>query len=72
MLHASIIISERIVNKMAHVITEECIACGACEPVCPTSAISMGEEIYVIDASKCTDDGECVKVCPVDAIHLQE
>ena len=53
---------------MPHVITEECISCGACEPVCPTSAISMGDEIYVVDASKCTDDGECVKVCPVDAI----
>jgi NAD-dependent dihydropyrimidine dehydrogenase PreA subunit len=32
----------------------------------------MGDEIYVIDASKCTDDGECVKVCPVDAIFKQE
>jgi len=57
---------------MPHVITEECISCGACEPVCPTSAISMGDEIYVIDASKCTDDGECVKVCPVDSIIKQE
>ncbi len=34
---------------MAHVINEECIACGACEPECPEEAISEGDEIYVID-----------------------
>jgi len=53
---------------MAHFITDACIACGACEPECPENAISMGAEIYVIEASKCTDDGKCVEVCPVDCI----
>jgi ferredoxin len=53
---------------MAHFITDACISCGACEPECPVNAISMGDEIYVIDASKCTDDGNCVEVCPVDCI----
>ena len=53
---------------MAHVITDECIVCGSCEPECPEGAISMGEEYYEIDAEKCVDNGACVEVCPVDAI----
>ena len=42
---------------MALLITDECINCDVCEPECPNEAISMGEEIYVIDPSRCT---ECV------------
>lgn len=53
---------------MAHVISDECISCGSCEPECPVNAISQGESKYVIDAEKCTDCGACVEVCPVDAI----
>jgi ferredoxin len=57
---------------MAYMITEACINCGACEPECPNEAISAGEEIYVIDSSKCTecvghfDESQCASVCPVD------
>lgn len=53
-------------------ITEECINCGACEPECPNEAITAGDEIYVIDANKCTecvghfDESQCAAVCPVD------
>ncbi|MGD2090874.1 MAG: 4Fe-4S binding protein [Candidatus Aminicenantes bacterium] len=53
---------------MAHVISDECISCGACEPECPEEAISEGDEIFVIDPAKCTDCGTCVEVCPVEAI----
>ncbi|UCF78922.1 MAG: 4Fe-4S binding protein [Candidatus Eiseniibacteriota bacterium] len=51
---------------MAYTITEECIACGACEPECPEEAISEGDPVYIIDASKCNDCGSCAAVCPVD------
>ncbi|MCX7736113.1 MAG: YfhL family 4Fe-4S dicluster ferredoxin [Candidatus Kapabacteria bacterium] len=57
---------------MALKITEECINCGACEPECPTNAISEGPEIYVIDPDKCVecvghyDSPQCAAVCPVD------
>lgn len=57
---------------MATQITDECIHCGACEPVCPTEAISEAEEIYVIDPHLCTECVgslsyvACAAVCPVD------
>ncbi len=53
---------------MTHIITDECIACGACESECPMEAISEGEEKYSIDAEECTDCGACVDSCPVEAI----
>ena len=61
---------------MALRITDLCINCDVCEPECPNDAISMGEEIYVIDASRCTecvghfDQPQCREVCPVDCIPL--
>jgi len=53
---------------MAHTINNDCAACGACESECPEGAISQGDPIYKIDASKCTDCGSCVDVCPSEAI----
>lgn len=53
---------------MAHVISDECIMCGACEPECPTDAISQGDTQYVIDADLCIDCAACAAVCPVEAI----
>lgn len=53
---------------MAYRISDECIACGACEPQCEYNAISEGTDRYQIDAEKCTDCGACVDVCPVGAI----
>ncbi|MCA9558029.1 MAG: YfhL family 4Fe-4S dicluster ferredoxin [Myxococcales bacterium] len=57
---------------MATIITDECINCGACEPECPNSAISEGDDIYVIDPNLCTEcvgfhgDEACQSVCPVE------
>ena len=42
---------------MAYKITDECIACGACQPECPVEAISEGDDIYVIDPDLCIDCG---------------
>jgi ferredoxin len=62
------------INNMALFITEECTYCGACEPECPVSAITAGDDIYVIDAAGCTecvgyaDAPACVAVCPAECI----
>ncbi len=59
---------------MALLITDECINCDVCEPVCPNEAISEGEDIYVIDPDLCTecvghfDEPQCVVICPIDCI----
>ncbi|KLU65003.1 MULTISPECIES: 4Fe-4S binding protein [Desulfosporosinus] len=52
---------------MAYVISTDCISCGACEGECPVSAISEGEDRYVINADLCIDCGSCASVCPVEA-----
>ena len=57
---------------MAHKITDECVACGACEPECPVEAIKEGDPIFVIDPELCTDCGACVDVCPTEAIISDE
>ncbi len=53
---------------MPRVITDECIACGACEPECPDGAIAEGDPIYKIDAALCTDCAICEETCPTAAI----
>ena len=59
---------------MSLLINDECINCDVCEPECPNSAISQGDEIYEIDPDLCTecvghfDEPTCIEVCPVDCI----
>ena len=55
-------------------ITDLCVNCDVCEPVCPNKAISEGAEIYEIAPALCTecvghyDTPQCVEVCPVECI----
>ena len=59
---------------MALTITDVCINCDVCEPVCPNGAIYQGEEIFEIDPRKCTEcvghfeEPQCIRVCPVECI----
>ena len=52
---------------MAYKISDECISCGACAENCPVSAISAGDDKYVIDADACISCGACAETCPVGA-----
>jgi ferredoxin len=54
---------------MAFKISDECIACGACEAECPVEAISEGDGKYEIDPDKCIDCGACAGQCPASAIE---
>jgi len=57
---------------MAHKIdANACINCGACEAVCPVSAISEKNGKREINPSVCIDCGACVSSCPVSCISPQ-
>ncbi|MCP3673902.1 MAG: YfhL family 4Fe-4S dicluster ferredoxin [Gammaproteobacteria bacterium] len=57
---------------MAFIITEDCNLCDACVEECPNEAITEGDDIYTIDALKCTecvgyfDEAQCAEVCPME------
>lgn len=59
-------------------ITDECINCDVCEPVCPNKAITQGEFIYEISRDRCTEcighyaQPQCQEVCPVACILLDQ
>lgn len=61
---------------MALTITQACVNCDVCEPVCPNRAISLGASIYEIAPQLCTecvghfDTPQCVEVCPVECIFV--
>ena len=61
---------------MALRITDECINCDVCEPVCPNQAIYAGALIYHIDPQRCTECvghfnvPQCQELCPVECIPL--
>ncbi len=63
------LISQKEDTTMAFVISDDCIACGACEAECPVEAISEGDGKYVIDADACISCGACADACPVEAPH---
>jgi len=56
---------------MSMVITETCINCGNCEPICPNQAISAGDIVYLVAQERCTecvgafDKPQCVESCPI-------
>jgi len=52
---------------------ELCIACEACLPYCPMAAISMKDDVAVIDEDECVDCAVCLKsgCCPVDAFVFE-
>jgi ferredoxin len=61
---------------MALKITDECINCDVCAPVCPNEAIYQGEAIFEITPQLCTEcvghfaEPQCVAICPVNCIVL--
>ena len=52
---------------MAYVISNDCIACGACADECPVSCIAQSGDKYEINKDECIDCGTCASVCPVEA-----
>ena len=50
-------------------ITDACIGCGSCLPVCPQNCISTLSIPFRIEQSHCLHCGNCMKVCPAGAVQ---
>jgi len=48
----------------------ECIHCGGCVSICPTSTFRFEEWRVVMDSGKCIQCGSCVEACPQRALRL--
>lgn len=63
---------------MAMKITNDCIACGACEPKCPVGAISEISGTVIIDPLLCNEcegyheSPQCVSICPFDDVIIYD
>lgn len=55
-------------KKAKSVCEVACISCQLCVKKCPTEAISMVDDLAVVDYGKCTNCGICAAVCPTGAI----
>ena len=51
-------------------ITEDCIGCGICEKVCPSSSIHLAEEKAEYIPGNCQTCFACIHACPHQAIRL--
>jgi len=49
---------------------EKCVGCGTCVEECPSDALSLKDEIAIVDDDLCVECGLCVEVCPSDALSL--
>lgn len=53
------------------VVSEDCNGCGSCEDVCRFNALTLDDQVAVIDRDKCMGCGVCEDICPISAISLE-
>ena len=54
------------------VVSEDCSKCATCIRVCPSGAIRIKENEFIIDLKKCIFCGNCSFYCPKGAITMSE
>ena len=59
-------------KRIAHILTKNCVACGACTKVCPKSALTIHQGCYAkVDRDLCIGCGKCSRECPANAVEIQ-
>jgi H+/Na+-translocating ferredoxin:NAD+ oxidoreductase subunit B len=50
---------------------EQCVGCGECIDICPVDAITLTDDIAVVDRNWCIGCGVCATKCEFDALHIR-
>ena len=63
---------EPLGEEITHV-QERCTNCTACVPLCPTGALDVNRENWLVsyDSSKCVVCLSCVEACPYKAMEIR-
>ena len=63
----------RMVSKRYSIVDKSvCVACGACENICPLGAIKVHKGWFAkVAQDKCVGCGKCEKVCPANSITME-
>jgi NAD-dependent dihydropyrimidine dehydrogenase PreA subunit len=54
---------------MVHIDISKCNGCGSCVSVCPQQAITIDDDVAVVNQGLCVQCGACLEICPVGAIR---
>jgi NAD-dependent dihydropyrimidine dehydrogenase PreA subunit len=54
---------------MVHIDSNKCTGCGYCVEACPQQAITIDDDVAVVNQGLCVQCGACLEICPVGAIR---
>jgi L-aspartate semialdehyde sulfurtransferase ferredoxin len=62
---------EPLAEEIRH-LDERCTSCTACVPICPTEALHVNRENWIVsfEAQKCVVCLSCLEVCPSKAMEI--
>lgn len=55
---------------MVRIDSIKCTGCGYCVDVCPQQAITIDNDVAVVNQELCVQCGTCLEICPANAIHV--